>query len=76
MVTLTEDQKQKIADRLSGTSGSYDEKVLEEYGIEEIGDLEEIMGDMGYERCEGCGWWCENSELSEDEEEGLCDDCR
>lgn len=72
---LTKKQKDEIVERLAGTSGTYDHTTAEEYGIE-YEDVEEIMDDAGYFRCEECEWWCEDADRAEEaEESNTCIDC-
>ncbi len=70
------EQRRDIADDLEGTSGCDDERTCEKYDIP-MDELECIMADMGLERCEDCGWWCETGELVDDEgETAPCVSCR
>lgn len=50
--------------------------IAEKYGIPED-EVEEALLDKGIERCAGCEWWFEVSELVDDEDEnpGYCDEC-
>lgn len=67
-----------IAEELRGTSKSLDD-VLEELGSsydamtrEWFYDLDQVVF-----QCEGCNWWCEISEMTEDPDfDWHCRDCR
>ena len=73
---MTTEEIDQITQKLSGTSGIYDSGICEEHGISNE-ELEELMVDAGYERCSECEWWCETSELVDDESEPCpCDSCR
>jgi hypothetical protein len=69
-------QKEEIVSKLAGTSGLSDSSVCDEYSIS-LEDLEELMLDARYERCSECDWWCEISELVDDDSEPCpCESCR
>lgn len=80
---LTQEQLEKLANRLLGTADSI------EVGIESIGiESEEFQDDsdvidqlvnVNVERCQGCDWWFESDELvnpDDDDDIGHCEDCR
>jgi uncharacterized protein (UPF0212 family) len=53
-----------------------DSFVLAEYGLE-MEELEEIMANVGYERCPECESWCETGELVDEEGDPCsCSWCR
>jgi rubrerythrin len=61
---------------LKGTCKSLFEACADfEFEEEELttGQLAMIDGEIFC--CEQCGWWCENSEMSEDSDEQICEDC-
>ncbi len=63
---------------LRGTCKSIEEG-LQCAGIEDDGeDWEDKLLDVSTERCQGCEWWFESSELidPDSEEDGFCDQCR
>lgn len=57
-----------IVDVLRGTSGVYDDAVMERYGID---NLEEALADSDICRCSLCGWWVDKSEA----ENSVCEEC-
>lgn len=63
---------------LRGTTNSL-EQAIEIFGLDiEEEDLGEAVEDT-LEMCSSCGWWCEIHELwaiEDNEEDGICDDCR
>lgn len=75
------EQCRELAERLVGTTLDLD-TACEQIGLEEqdASELESMLLDHNVERCQGCGWWCNTSELAPDGEtdegEGLCDDCK
>jgi hypothetical protein len=49
--------------------------VSEQLNVDES-DVEDALLDLGLEPCQGCGWWHESFELSENEDgDFVCDDC-
>jgi len=82
MIPHTPENSEKIrqlAEKLCGTCNrSLDDAVQEVFGDESIDAVTDIdiellreLDDITME-CQGCNWWCETSELNEDE---LCEDC-
>lgn len=73
---LSLEQIQAISDRLLGTCDSPEgmDEVAEVNleGIDVDSLLADLAGNTGIGQCEGCGWWFNISELSEDL---LCADC-
>lgn len=65
-----------IVDALSGQNHT-EVELADKYGIS-IEDVEQIMIDAGYERCESCDYWFEASETLGDNDEPLytCKQCR
>lgn len=63
------------AERLQGTCQSLT-ILLEELGHPEAEDVSAFTETLDAEVfcCDTCGWWCEQSEMSEDED-WVCDDC-
>lgn len=66
-----------VAEFLQGTSKSLEDGLESEFGegadvtdfdIELLRTLDDITM-----QCECCNWWCETSELDDDQ---VCDDCR
>lgn len=70
-MNLSDEQKAAIVDHLSGTSGVYDAATCEEYSLE-MSELEQIMEDGEWLRCEQCGWWVETCETNDN---GNCEEC-
>lgn len=64
METLSDVQKQTIADALEGSSGTYDNAIAEQYGLE-LEELEAVADGMGVVRCECCGWWVATDETQD-----------
>lgn len=54
-------------DSLDGVCGNYDIDSMD-LSIDELEQLDQEIFN-----CETCGWWCETSEMSEDE--NVCEDC-
>lgn len=69
---LSQNDKQKIADELLGTSGTLLHRLAEDYKVD-ICDIEEAAAECEVEKCNGCDWFVETSELDEN---GNCEDCR
>lgn len=72
---LTREQEQEIAHALLGTceTGVFQ---AEEYEVE-LQDIEEACLNQNVERCPVCDWWCESSELIDEEGNVVgCDQCR
>ncbi|AFF28250.1 gp252 [Sphingomonas phage PAU] len=65
---------EKVKEHLQGTCMSLDEGLSDLYPDMDQFDLEmsdhEAI-DMEMFRCDGCGWWFDNSEMGEEE----CQDC-
>jgi len=71
---LSKEQLLGTVEYLLGTTNSVGDavRVLElPEGSEE--EILENVNDYGIELCESCDWWCEISELDED---NVCEDCR
>ena len=68
---------EKVRAYLEGTCNSLD-IALERFDIAlEVEDLEDMLLDLGIERCPDCGWWMESSELVDEDSEVVgCDQCR
>lgn len=66
---------EKIIYQLKGTCNTMD-RVLEEHNAEELEDHMPFLNHLDNQifLCEGCGWWCEISEMSEDSDTE-CNDC-
>lgn len=79
MVVLTDGQISRVAGRLLGTT-DWEETALEGLpGCDDLpfGTAEDVVGNLGevfalVDRCQGCGWWFEIGELSEEYECGEC----
>ena len=68
---------QFIAEQLQGTASSLS-SVLEQYGMEEAEDDTDFCHELDQEVfcCNDCGWWCEPSEMTNDEDQDWkCTDC-
>ena len=78
---LTPDQMHTLADYLRDTCNSIESGLtsmdLDLSGFD-VSNLESDLLDYDLERCEGCDWWFECSELvgGFDDEPGFCEDCR
>lgn len=68
----------EIIETLQGTCMSLNEGIQtilgEEAEFDDLTDEELEHIDSEIFLCESCGWWCELSEMS-DEDEGNCQDC-
>lgn len=68
----------RIIDHLRGSCGSLI-GALRSHDAEDLEDHQEFLRYLDDEifLCETCGWWCEMSEMAEDEEgtEPTCSDC-
>lgn len=68
----------KVAENLRGTCQSLDDALQAEFG--EDTDISDIAIELLQELddivmlCEACGWWCEVSEMSEQDVQ-ICVDC-
>lgn len=66
----------RVAENLRGTCGVLDDAFVEEFGEDaSVSDadillLHELDGIVM--QCEGCGWWCETSDMNDDL---VCADC-
>lgn len=67
----------RLAKHVQGTCLSV-EQALETLEIDADADeAEEALEAQNYERCAGCGWWFESSELIDDDDNVVgCDQCR
>lgn len=68
---------EKVAEQIQGTCESLD-GVCERMGFEGAFNVQEFCNrlDMLVFECTACGWWCEISEMSEDEaHDWQCSDC-
>lgn len=78
---LTHDQMHELADYLRDTCNSI-ESGLTSMDLNpsefDATDLENDLLEYDIERCDGCDWWFECSELvgGFDDEPGSCEDCR
>jgi hypothetical protein len=78
---LTTAQLEEVAGMLEGTCREI-ETALDLAGLEscdfDVTDIEDQLLDVSLERCKGCDWWMEPSELVDDENEqaGFCEQCR
>lgn len=64
------------ADSLQGTAKPVSE-AAEQFGVLEDDLSEHIATEGEIELCQTCGWWCEISDLDEDENgENICIDCQ
>lgn len=67
----------RVAYNIMGTCKSLDDFLKEEFGDEDLSmtdfDVELLreLDDITQE-CQDCGWWCETSDLNEDQ---VCSDC-
>ena len=68
---LTLEQKHKIADDLNGSAQTAAD-LAEHYGVEPD-EIEAAAAECEVELCDQCGWWCETSELNEEQH---CEDCQ
>lgn len=67
------DIKEQLRDTLLGTCLSVEEAATQlglDLSSQEALDL---VADTDIEICDQCGWWCEQSELDENQR---CDDCQ
>lgn len=63
-----------LAAELVGTSGIYDQTLLEAHGItQSMDEIEALIEEYGVVRCSHCGWWVEADDISG---EDRCEDCR
>lgn len=72
---ITQDDMTRVAERLLGTCNSLDSALEEELGADFADvpiEMLEILDDQVLQ-CEQCGWWCESSEIDDDQ---ACEDCR
>lgn len=83
MITLTAPQIENITASLRGSTGSLEETINEELGIE-IESISDIAGesleaiDDEIFLCETCGWWCGTDERAPAEicdGDDICDEC-
>lgn len=78
---ITDKQLADLADSIHGTCDDL-ETACERLNIPvgDVNDLEAELLEHNTERCEGCGWWCESSELARlgdtDLGVGLCQGCK
>lgn len=66
---------QKLIEYLQGTCNTLDSALDELFGCDSTEMTEDNHTELGLEifLCEYCGWWCEISEVSD--EDGVCMDC-
>jgi hypothetical protein len=75
---LTEAQTTALTDYLQGTCHTLEEglrAVVPDVSEDDLDESDLANIDNAVERCEGCSWWCEPCELSE-QVEGYCSDCQ
>lgn len=69
----------QLINDLNGSSQSLEESLKSLYPEMEWGDLtqEDLQTiDIQIFECQECNWWCENSEMEENDlGEQICDDC-
>ena len=71
--TLTDQQKQAIADELLGSAAIETISRLEKkYGVDDL-EIRIAAEEMDVVECEGCNWFCESGELDDDL---FCTDCQ
>jgi len=75
-IEFTEERMHRVADDLLGTCRGLDDALQAEFGddvtLEEVPlDMLQLLDDCVM-RCDGCGWWVETSEISDD---NLCEQC-
>lgn len=77
MCSLSPKEEIEIIDALLGNNHHTEATLSDKYGIS-IEDIEELMGNKGYERCEQCDYWYEWSEVLDDVGEitYVCQSCR
>ena len=69
---------QKVIDYLQGTCNSIDSAVNELYpdmNFEDLSGSDFNCIDNQIFECQTCNWWCEMSELAQDQDENICEDC-
>lgn len=80
MSKIDDNQVQTIISTLQGTCDTLDGAVQEVCGddfseddltLEQLGEIDQQIF-----LCVDCGWWCEISEMSDIEDENVCDDCK
>lgn len=75
MIELTDENKAKIAEmaeRLEGTCNSLNDELNSTFGDEDLSTDAALYLDSLVMECEQCNWWCEPSELNDDQ---ICADC-
>jgi hypothetical protein len=74
---LGDDDLARVATAVLGTASSLDD-VVERLELDvDVDTVEDQLVDVSVERCDGCGWWCESSELVDDTDEVVgCESCR
>lgn len=66
----------QLVEDLQGTCGNISDHLPEGMVEEDLTDDDHNYIDNEIFLCEQCGWWCETSEASEQEEyEGYCNGC-
>lgn len=74
MRALADEQVADLAEALRGTTDSLDEALVRKFDI----DQDDLDAEDHHELdehvflCDGCGWWCEASEMEGDQ---TCSDC-
>lgn len=73
----TDEQLRKIAEHLEGTC-SLISSVLDKLELDfDPSDVEDRLLSLNVERCSGCDWWMESSDLVDADGEVVgCDQCR
>lgn len=74
---LTDEQLDKVADRLEGQCLLDLAAALNEQGIDETAIDEELCEQVESRvfLCDQCGWWANADELNNETDQQLCDQC-
>lgn len=64
-----------LIESLTGTCSSIDDKLPEGMDWNDLTMDDHNKIDNEIFCCDQCGWWCENSDMSENEDDQICNDC-
>lgn len=76
---ISDDQVQEIIETLQGTcdtlGGAVGEVCGDDYDENDLSQDQLGVIDNEIFECVECSWWCEISEIADDEDENICQDC-
>ena len=73
-MTTPKEMAEKAFDQLNGTCQSVANLGQEFEDLELNAEFCDRLDELGF-CCESCGWWCEQSEMSEKHDDWICIEC-